>query len=824
MQSLRNPAPARRTPGRPLERPAAGLGPGLFPQSAVPAALPGAAPAQPVPAPAARPRYTATITRTAQGLPHVVARDWGSLGYGSGYAAAQDNGCVIADHLLTVRGDRSRFFGAAGRVSVGFVEIANLESDFYHRIVGDVDALRAALAGTSAAHRAMIAGFAAGYNRVLRMEPGRFAAACRGAAWLRPMTVDDVLLMVQAGALQGASAPYARYIAAAAPPVPGAAPPGPAPSPGGAPVMPPSGEPGAAALPDSHGRTARAAATGLPPRLRLPGPLPDAAGASNAWAFGAAATPNRRGLLAAAPHFPWSGHNRFRRIQLTIPGKMDVMGAALSYSPFVSIGYNRHVAWTHTVSTSQHQSLYALALDPADPTRYRVDGAYESMTRRSITVAVKDAPPVTRTVYATRFGMMIAIPGAGLGWGAARAYALRDAELGNVRSGDTWLALARARDVTRVHAALTRNLGIPYVNTIAADSRGSAFFSDTSAIPFLSAQRLSECVVAEGATPGADTATIYILDGTRNGCAWEVDPAGPVPGLMPPARLPAMVRRDWVQNANDSYWLTHAPEPMAALSPILGPHGKRQTLRTRASIGAIEGALAAGPVDMAAVRRLSLENRVLAAELTLNGLLAIRPGRPSLARACEVLARWDRHADTGSRGAALFFAFWRKAAAIRDIWAVPFDPADPANTPRMLNPVAGDAVLDALQSAAADLAAAGIAIDAPLGQVQVSPRLGERIGIHGGPSAAGVLNAMHSAAGPEGVVPYHGTSYLLVVGWDRHGPVADSILAYSQSSDPESPWFADGTRDFSAKRWLRLPFTRAEVAAARIAPPATISE
>ncbi|MEI9850608.1 MAG: penicillin acylase family protein [Sphingomonas sp.] len=101
---------------------------------------------------------------------------------------------------------------------------------------------------------------------------------------------------------------------------------------------------------------------------------------------------------------------------------------------------------------------------------------------------------------------------------------------------------------------------------------------------------------------------------------------------------------------------------------------------------------------------------------------------------------------------------------------------------------------------------------------------GARIAIHGGPSAAGVLNAIHSAPAPEGLVPFHGTSYLQVVHWDARGPIADSMLSYSQSSDPESPWHADGTRDYSAKRWLRLPYAPAEIAAARVGDPVTISE
>src|SRR3954468_12735516 len=59
-------------------------------------------------------RYTAEIRRTAQGIPHVRAADYGSLGFGFGYASAEDNACVLAEEFVTLAGERSRFFGPGG--------------------------------------------------------------------------------------------------------------------------------------------------------------------------------------------------------------------------------------------------------------------------------------------------------------------------------------------------------------------------------------------------------------------------------------------------------------------------------------------------------------------------------------------------------------------------------------------------------------------------------------------------------------------------------------------------------------------------------------
>ena len=39
--------------------------------------------------------YEATISRTSYGIPHIVADDWGGLGFGEGYAFAEDHLCSM---------------------------------------------------------------------------------------------------------------------------------------------------------------------------------------------------------------------------------------------------------------------------------------------------------------------------------------------------------------------------------------------------------------------------------------------------------------------------------------------------------------------------------------------------------------------------------------------------------------------------------------------------------------------------------------------------------------------------------------------------------
>lgn len=52
----------------------------------------------------AEPRYQAEIVRTTYGIPHITADDYGSLGFGEAYAAAQDHVCNMAFALLSAKG------------------------------------------------------------------------------------------------------------------------------------------------------------------------------------------------------------------------------------------------------------------------------------------------------------------------------------------------------------------------------------------------------------------------------------------------------------------------------------------------------------------------------------------------------------------------------------------------------------------------------------------------------------------------------------------------------------------------------------------------
>lgn len=745
----------------------------------------------PISAAQAAKRLSASITRTTYGIPHITARDWRSVGYGVAYAYAQDNLCLLAEEFATVAGERSLHFGADGKATLGFEDVDNLSSDVFFRTVIDLPMLRAGAAtALSPRARDLMTGYVAGYNRFLKdAGPDGIPAECRGKPWVRPITADDMLRLNEKQMLLASSLNLAAAIANAAPP-----------------GVPTSAPKVAISMPD-------------PKNLGI---------GSNGWAFGSDVTADGSGMVIGNPHFPWKGPNRFWQMHVKGPGGYEVMGVGLAGTPMPTLGFNKDVAWTHTVTEARHFTLYQLALDPADPTRYLVDGQSEPMTKRTVSVPMPGgAAPVTRTMYSTRWGPVFVIPSRGITWSGASAFAIKDANRGNQRGIEAWLRIGEAKNVGDVQAAVSETLGIPWVNTIAADRYGNALHADVTAVPNVSADKARSC-----ATPIAPlfAELAILLDGSKAACDWDVAAGTLVPGLMPARDQAATTVKTWLTNSNDSYWISNPALPHRELSPVLGKYATARSLRTRSNFIETAALVAGGKVDHPRAMAHAFANKSLAADMAMDEIAALCGSSAAMAegtkRGCGALARWDRRFEATSRGAALFRAFWPRAARLPGLWAVPFNANDPVGTPRDLatEGAKGEKLLAALAEAVAEIDSAGIALDARWGDVQQVIADGGAIPIHGGPGTLGILNMQESVPTPTGLTPRHGTSYIQIVSFDKSGPVADAILSYSQSTNPTSPHAADQTRAYAEKRWHRLPFGKKAIAAETIGKTIRISE
>jgi acyl-homoserine-lactone acylase len=427
-------------------------------------------------------------------------------------------------------------------------------------------------------------------------------------------------------------------------------------------------------------------------------------------------------------------------------------------------------------------------------------------------------------------------------WTPVSAYALTDVNLENIRAFRQYREMGQARNLDEFAATLRRNVGLPWVNTVAADSGGRAFYGDIGAMPNVSNAKLAACTLP-GLAQFLATQRVYALNGASSACNPGTDADAPEPGIFGAGNLPGLMRRDYVQNSNDSYWLANPAARLEGFSNIIGADENRpQGLRTRLGITQILDRQSGGDgLPGAGFNRQWLQdvlyaNRHHSAEIMLAGVLqlcasqslnVVVGGRSvNVGQACGVLAAWDGRNNVNSVGAHVWTELWRRLsgspgaglpAVGSALYAVPFSPADPVATPRTLNTANGDVVARTMGELAYTtlyFADNAIPLDRPWGQVQFDVRNGVRLPIHGGSGTSGVYNAITPSALVPGVgnTPVlGGTSYVQAVTFTPSGPEARALVTYSQSSDPANPHYADMTALFSNYGWIDLPFAEGDI-------------
>lgn len=774
--------------------------------------------------------YSADIQRTEFGIPHITAKDYKGLGYGVGYAFAEDNLCSLAREVVVARGESMLYLGAQG----------NEGSDVFYTWYNSPERKAEFLAAQDPETIDAVTGYAAGYSRYLRDKGvANIDPACANAEWVREITLDDLLTVYGKANLRGGLSNFVRQIVAATPPVSDI-------------VMGSS-------------------------RMSSPEPIAESDekfdmttinvldGGSNAYAFGSEVTGTDSGVMYGNPHEPWEGVQRFYEFHTTIPGELDVMGSAQQGQPFINIGFNKDVAWSHTVSTAKRFTLYQLSLVKGNPFKYNYvnnAGVVEQRDIETVPVTVKmpnNKPSIVRNIYVSQYGPILnaQLLNPGLpAWGDANnvAYTIRDAASENPRALNQWRSMNMATSVEDLVDRMQKILGLGFVNTIATDRNGKALYADISTVPNVTKEKLAACSSPSfGPALGALIASdLPALDGSSAACEWGNDADSPQAGIFGGSNLPFIIRDDYALNSNDSYWLSNAKQPLTGFSPLLQrnlvsfagvstPEATPLSLRTRMAFTQIldrldnKDGLGGTTFNLKNMQQVVYGNRSYAAELVLNDVLKDCKAKPTLpltggstidgTQACNVLATWDRRDNLDSKGAHVFRKFWTNLnppGGVNNVsgftntgFSTPFNEADPVNTPRDL--IINENTRRALGDSIAYYNSKNIALDATLGSVQFvidAGKNGEKIPMHGGFGGEGVFNVASSSQNSDGTYGpvTNGPTYMQSVTFDSKGPVVEALLAFSQAGDTTRPFHRDQTRRYSAKDWIRLPFNAGEVA------------
>ena len=223
-----------------------------------------------------------------------------------------------------------------------------------------------------------------------------------------------------------------------------------------------------------------------------------------------------------------------------------------------------------------------------------------------------------------------------------------------------------------------------------------------------------------------------VLDGSRAACEWGSDPDSLQPGTFGPSKMPSLIRRDYVTNCNDSYWLSNPAQPLTGFATIIGDEGTARTLRTRLGLIMTKEIADVRGFDRQVMQDMVFNNRQYAGELTRTAAVSMCRAFPG-GQAPQLLGSGRGRAPPATcspPGPAGTTSTPRARCCSAGSGPAPPPPrppasgrcrsarADPVRTPNTLD-TANPKVQQALGDAIRDLQGAGIPLDGAAARLPV---------------------------------------------------------------------------------------------------------
>ncbi len=502
---------------------------------------------------------------------------------------------------------------------------------------------------------------------------------------------------------------------------------------------------------------------------------------SNAWAIAPERSASGHALLLANPHLPWGDLFTWFELQVITP-EVNVSGAALVGNPFVAIGFNDHLGWTHTVNTHDGADLFELELRGSG---YRWGDETRDFERERRTLKIKEEGGGLRQ---EELEIRRSVHGPVVAESRGRALALRVVGLEQAGLFEQYWEMAKAESLEQFEAAQKR-LQMPMFTTMYADRDGHVLHLFGGLTPVRNGGGWGEW---SGIVPGSDPRNLWT----------ETHPYADLPRVLDPPS-------GWLQNANDPPWTTTFPQALDpdAYPPYMAPRAM--------SFRAQQSALLLRDDPQITFEELVVSkhsSRMRMAERLLDDLAAAveTHGGERGRRALELLLTWDRKAGADSRGAVLFSAFADELRGQVD-FASPWNEARPLETPDgFADPRAAAA---ALERAAERVESEHGALDVPWGDVFRLRRGDVDLPANGGPGDLGIFRVVYYRPGADGTLQaVAGDSYVAAV--ELSDPVrAATLLAYGNASQPGSPHVGDQLELFAKQQLRPVWRTREEIEA-----------
>jgi acyl-homoserine-lactone acylase len=492
----------------------------------------------------------------------------------------------------------------------------------------------------------------------------------------------------------------------------------------------------------------------------------DTEAGSNTWTVGPSRSASKKAMLIINPHLAWDGFYTYMEVHLVAPG-YDLYGAPQIGFPTPVIGFNRHAGWGRTVNTIDTVDFYRLKVKG---NQYEFDGVLRDFQTREAVVRVKQADGTMRE---ERFRVRESVHGPVVFAEGEQTIAMRVAGIDRPLMLEQWFRMGGAKNLAEFQAAL-RMQSVPMWNANYADDQGHIYLVMNGTIPRRST---GDWAFWSKPVPGDTSRTLWNDYLRLEELPQSLDP-----------------KSGFNQNANEAPWLTTLPQLDPAKFPkwIAPPPERPITFRTKRSLRMISEDRSITYEELLGYKH---NTRAELADAVLPDLLPLadKATNPLTKKALAVLAAWDRHLDTGSRGAVLFQLFadryFGSGDFMGDRYRIPYNPQDPLHSAEGIGDPA--AALAALEQAAANCQQLYGALDVPYGEVFRFQRGTKDLPGNGGAGRLGLFRTMtFGKRSGNKFYPTHGETFVCAIEFGKPQK-AQCLLGYGNSSQAGSPHVDD---------------------------------
>ena len=342
-------------------------------------------------------KHDVTITRNAQGVPHIQAASAEDAYYGLGFVHAQDRLWQMMFHRRIAQGRLSEVLGEA-----------TLETDKFIRTLGVMQRARVAVKEYDAASLLRMQRYADGVNAFLstRSGPLPIEFSLTGAPEPEPWTVEDsaawtVMMALDLGGNWRRELRRFTYakdwsvekINDLMMPYPGDEP------------LTTVDYP---ALYKQHGvYSAVNSLVSAVPAMLAAAPISGLEGiGSNNWVLAGSRTESGKPLLANDPHLALNTPSLWYLASLSA-GDWHAVGATIPAMPSVVLGRNTHIAWGFTNTAPDVQDTFIERINPHNENEYQTPTGWAAFEVRNETIRIKGKADLALKVRTTRHGAVV---------------------------------------------------------------------------------------------------------------------------------------------------------------------------------------------------------------------------------------------------------------------------------------------------------------------------------------------------------------------------------------------------------------------------------